>query len=65
MLITNTQPVNFDRYACEVCKKRRGIGVNHYKCSKILQEKYRNATPAPKPVHSGIIKAYKSLYERF
>ena len=65
MQISKTQPVILNPYDCEVCKKRKGLGTNHYKCSKILQAKYRDATPAPKPSHTGVIKAYKSVYERF
>lgn len=65
MRINKTQPVMLNPYHCEVCKKRRGMGMDHYKCSKILQERYRDATPAPKPTHKGVIKAYKSVYERF
>lgn len=65
MIITKTQSVELNKYTCEVCKKRRGIGFNHFKCSKILQERYRDASPVPQPVHNGVIKAYKSVYERF
>ena len=52
-------------YVCEICAELKGAGKDHSRCSKILQVKYRDKDRSPRPPHLGIIKAYKSLYERF
>jgi hypothetical protein len=52
-------------YICEVCLELKGASKDHSRCSRILQVKYRDKDRRPRPPHLGIIKAYKSLYERF
>jgi hypothetical protein len=49
-------------YKCEICGKRRGLGMDHSKCSKKLQEMHKDA---PKVVRTVPIRAYNVLYERF
>lgn len=49
-------------YKCEICGKRRGLGMDHSKCSKILQERHKGAE---RPVRTVPIRAYNVMYERF
>lgn len=54
-----------DQYKCEICSERRGAGKDHSKCSRTLQAKYKDKERQPKPVHEGVIRMYKSIYQRF
>lgn len=48
-------------YKCELCGKRRGFGMDHSKCSKKLQEIYKDR---PRTDYKQSIKPYSSMYGR-
>jgi hypothetical protein len=51
-------------YKCEICGKRRGFGMDHSKCSKILQERHKGAERPVRTVQEGTIRMYCALYAR-
>ena len=48
-------------YKCELCGERRGFGKDHSKCSKKLQEIYKDR---PRTDYKQSIKPYSSMYGR-
>jgi len=48
-------------YKCELCKKRRGFGMDHSKCSKKLQEMHKDR---PRLESKQPIRPYSSMYGR-
>jgi ribosomal protein L28 len=48
-------------YKCELCGKRRGFGMDHSRCSKKLQETYKDR---PRLEYKKPVKPYSPMYGR-